>query len=110
MAHRLSVAYGQPEDPGAFDDYYRDTHIPLATQMPGVIGYAVGHPQSMDPSAPGPYLVAELDFDSEQAMGAAFGSEEGKAAAGDVANFATGGATMTHYDVRDVQAPVPEMP
>ena len=104
MVHRLVVSYGQPDDPAAFDAYYRDTHIPLATKMPGLVRYAIGSPQPLDPSHPAPYLVAELDFDSEQAMGAAFGSEEGKAAAGDVANFATGGATMTHYELDEVHA------
>ncbi|MBM7807640.1 uncharacterized protein (TIGR02118 family) [Geodermatophilus bullaregiensis] len=102
MVHRLVVSYGQPADPGAFDAYYRDTHTPLATRMPGLVRLTTGHPQAMDPSQPAPYLVAELDFDSEQAMGAAFASEEGKAAAGDVANFATGGATMTHHEVTEV--------
>jgi uncharacterized protein (TIGR02118 family) len=102
MVHRLVVSYGRPEDTGAFDAYYRDTHTPLATKMPGLVRLTVGHPQALDPSSPAPYLVAELDFDSEQAMGAAFGSEEGKAAAGDVANFATGGATMTHYELNEV--------
>ena len=102
MVHRLVVSYGQPEDPAAFDSYYRDTHTPLATRMPGLVRYTLGSPQGLDPLQPTPYLVAELDFDSEQAMGAAFGSEEGKAAAGDVANFATGGATMTHFEVREV--------
>jgi uncharacterized protein (TIGR02118 family) len=110
MVHRLLVSYGQPDDPGAFDDYYRDTHAPLASELPGLISFSVGHPQPMDPSQPGPYLVAELDFESEQAMGAAFASNEGKAAAADMGNFATGGATMTHFDVREVRAGLPEMP
>ena len=102
MVHRLVVSYGQPDDPPAFDAHYRDTHIPLASRMPGLVRYTVGSPQSLDPSQPTPHLVAQLDFDSEQAMGAAFGSEEGKAAADDVATFATGGATMTHYEVNEV--------
>jgi hypothetical protein len=36
------------------------------------------------------------------AVQAAFGSPEGKAAAGDVANFATGGADMVFYDTKEV--------
>ena len=102
MVHRLVVSYGQPDDAAAFDAYYRDTHIPLATSMPGLVRYTIGSPQPLDPSQPAPYLVAELDFESEQEMGAAFNSSEGKAAADDVANFATGGATMTHYEVTEV--------
>ncbi|SET93731.1 EthD family reductase [Geodermatophilus poikilotrophus] len=105
MVHRLVVSYGQPDDPAAFDAYYRDTHTPLATQMPGLVRFTTGSPQPLDPSQPAPYLVAELDFESEQEMGAAFTSAEGKAAAEDVANFATGGATMTHYELNEVHAP-----
>ncbi|NYJ06565.1 EthD family reductase [Petropleomorpha daqingensis] len=110
MVHRLLVSYGKPEDPGAFDDYYRDTHAPLVTELPGLIGFRIGHAQPMDPSQPGPYLVAELDFESEQAMGASFASNEGKAAAADIGNFASGGATMSHFDVHDILVGLPEMP
>ncbi|SFU04985.1 conserved hypothetical protein [Geodermatophilus amargosae] len=102
MVHRLVVSYGQPDDPAAFDAYYRDTHTPLAVQMPGLVRLTTGRPQSMDPSHPAPYLVAQLDFDSEQAMGAAFASDEGKATAKDVPKFASGGAVMTHYEVNEV--------
>jgi uncharacterized protein (TIGR02118 family) len=102
MVHRLVVSYGQPDDPDAFDAHYRDTHVPLTVQLPGLVRFTTGRPHSMDPSHPAPHLVAELDFDSEQAMGAAFASAEGRAAAQDVATFATGGATMTHYEVTEV--------
>jgi uncharacterized protein (TIGR02118 family) len=70
--------------------------------MPGLVRLTTGHPQALDPSQPAPYLVAELDFESDKEMGAAFNSVEGKAAADDIANFATGGATMTHYEVNEV--------
>jgi uncharacterized protein (TIGR02118 family) len=110
MVHRLLVSYGQPEDAGAFDDYYRDTHAPLVMELPGLIRFTVGRARSMDPAQPGPYFVVELDFDSEQAMGHALASNEGKAAVADVPNFATGGATMAHYDVHEPVAGLPEMP
>jgi uncharacterized protein (TIGR02118 family) len=95
------VSYGQPTDPAAFDAHYRDTHAPLALKMPGLVRFTYGHPQAMDPSQPAPYLVAELDFESEQAMGQAFGTPEGKATAADVGNFATGGASMAHFAVQE---------
>jgi uncharacterized protein (TIGR02118 family) len=110
VVHRLVVSYGQPEDPAAFDEYYRDTHTPLATGIPGLVRLSVGNPQPMDPSQPAPYLVAELDFESEESMGEALSSPQGRAAGADVANFATGGATMTHYEVREVQVGLPTMP
>lgn len=102
MVHRLVVSYGQPADPQAFDSYYRETHTPLALQQPNLVGISVGHPKSLDPNQPAPYLVAQLDFDSEQAMNEALASPEGRAAGKDLANFATGGATFVHYEVQVV--------
>jgi uncharacterized protein (TIGR02118 family) len=100
MVHRLLVSYGQPDDPAAFDAYYRGTHAPLALAQPGLVRFTFGHARSLDPEQPGPYLVAELDFDSEQAMGESMTSPEGRAAGKDIANFATGGATFVHFDVQ----------
>jgi uncharacterized protein (TIGR02118 family) len=100
MVHRPVVSYGRPEDPAAFDAYYRDTHAPLALAQPGLVRFTFGHPRSLDPSHDAPYLVAELDFDSEQAMGESMSSAEGRAAGRDIANFATGGASFVHFDVQ----------
>jgi uncharacterized protein (TIGR02118 family) len=102
MVHRLVVSYGTPEDPEAFDAYYRDIHTPLALKQPGVLALTVGRPRSLDPSHTVPYLVADLDFESEQAMHETLASPEGRAAAKDLANFATGGVTFAHFDVLTV--------
>ena len=40
------------------------------------------------------HVVAVLEFTDEEAFGAALSSEEGQAAAADMANFAGAGATM----------------
>jgi uncharacterized protein (TIGR02118 family) len=100
MVHRLVVSYGQPDDPAAFDAYYRGTHAPLALAQPGLVRFTFGHARSLDPAPPGPYLVAELDFDSEDAMKESMGSQEGRAAGKDIRNFASGGATFVHFDVQ----------
>jgi uncharacterized protein (TIGR02118 family) len=102
MVHRLVVSYGQPDDPGAFDAYYRDTHTPLALAQPGLVRMSVGNPQPLDSRQSAPYLVAELDFDSEEAMKQTLASPEGRTAGADLANFATGGATFMHYEVHEV--------
>ncbi len=48
--------------------------------------------ESLDGSTPTTYLIATLDFDSQEALGGAgLSSAEGQAAAADVPNFATGG-------------------
>ena len=100
MVHRLVVSYGQPDDPAAFDAYYRETHTPLALAQPGLLRLSFGHPKSLNPAQEAPYLVAELDFESEEAMGQTLSSPEGRAAGKDVANFATGGVTFVHFDVQ----------
>jgi uncharacterized protein (TIGR02118 family) len=99
MVHRLMVSYGTPEEPAAFDAYYRDTHTPLALRQPGVLSLTFGRPRSLDPSQTVPYFVAEIDFESEQAMQESLASPEGRAAGKDLANFATGGVTFAHFDV-----------
>jgi uncharacterized protein (TIGR02118 family) len=100
VVHRLMVSYGQPADPEAFDAYYRDVHTPIALKQPGLLALTVGHPQSLDPSQTVPYLVAELDFESEEAMQQTMASPEGRAAGQDLGNFATGGVTIAHFDVQ----------
>jgi uncharacterized protein (TIGR02118 family) len=101
MVHRLIVQYGQPTDPAAFDRHYRDVHVGLAQAIPGLVRFTIGHPRALD-QGPAPYLVAELDFESAEALAKGMGSEAGAAAGADVATFATGGATMASYDVDDV--------
>jgi uncharacterized protein (TIGR02118 family) len=102
VVHRLIVQYGQPTDPAAFDQHYRDVHVPLVQAVPGLVRFTVGHPRSLDPSTPAPYAVAELDFESAEAMGTALGTEAGKATAADVPLFASGGVSMASFDVDDV--------
>jgi uncharacterized protein (TIGR02118 family) len=92
---QLTVLYGQPQDPQAFDRYYEQTHVPLAQKIPGLKAFTTIKPAPLSPQEKSPYyLIAILHFESQQAMGAAFQSPEGQAAAGDVRNFATGGVTM----------------
>ena len=101
MVHRLVVSYGTPTDTAAFDTYYKDTHTPIALKQPGLLRLTFGHAQSLDPAQQAPYLVAELDFESEAAMRESLGSPEGRAAGKDLGNFATGGVTLVHFDVHD---------
>lgn len=97
---QLTVLYGQPQDPAAFDQYYEAKHAPLARTISGVKGYTANKPVSLDPRAQSPYyLVAELYFESMQAMQAGFASAEGQAASADIQNFATGGVTLLAGEV-----------
>ena len=92
--HVLTVCYGHPTDPAAFDAHYTSTHAPLAGKNPGMASYNYRHTASLDGTQPPYYLIAELSWPSQEAMGAALGSPEAAAATADVPNFATGGVTM----------------
>jgi uncharacterized protein (TIGR02118 family) len=92
---KLIVAYGPPTDPDAFDRHYESTHKPLAEKIPELRRFEAGKVLGTPDGSAAPYhLIAELYFDDVPALQAAMGTAEGQAAAGDVANFATGGATM----------------
>ena len=92
--HVLTVCYGHPTDPAAFDAYYTSTHAPLAGKIPGMTSFTHRHCASPDGSQPPYYLIAELASPSAEAMGASLGSPEAQAATADVPNFATGGVTI----------------
>jgi uncharacterized protein (TIGR02118 family) len=92
--HVLTVCYGHPTDPAAFDAHYTSTHAPLTEKIPGMSSFTYRHIASIDGSQPPYYLIAELSFPSQEAMGASLGSPEAQAATADVPNFATGGVTM----------------
>jgi uncharacterized protein (TIGR02118 family) len=100
---RLLVIYRTPEDPAAFDRYYAATHVPLARKLPGLRSYDISRGPVAAPGggATDVHLVATLSFDSVAAIAAALGSDEGKAAAGDLANFADGGVELYTYETAE---------
>lgn len=99
---QILVLYNQPADTAAFDRYYQETHIPIARKIPGLRSYGIstGPVQALAGSAP--YLIAILTFDSLDAVNAALASPEGQAAAADLPNFASAGATLLIYDSKSV--------
>jgi len=98
--YRLTVCYSQPSDPDEFDHYYARTHAPLARQIPGLAAFTAGRCRTLDGSEPPYYLVAQLDFATEADFNHGLSSAAMKAAGADVANFATGGATMFTQQIR----------
>jgi uncharacterized protein (TIGR02118 family) len=90
----LTVLYGHPTDPAAFDAHYASTHVPLVEKIPGLESFTHRHCASLDGSPPPYYLIAELGYASQEVFAAAAQSPESQAAGADVPNFATGGVTM----------------
>jgi uncharacterized protein (TIGR02118 family) len=76
--------YQKPSDPEEFDRKYFESHLPLVAKTPGLISAEVAKVQRV--FVPGflgetePYLVAEMYFESKEAMRTAFGSPEWTAA------------------------------
>ena len=100
---KLSVLYGHPKDPAAFEAYYRDTHTPIALKVKGIRRFEITKTLGGPDGAPSPfYRTADLYFDDAAAMQAALGSPEGQAAAADTTKFATGGVTFMICDVQDL--------
>ena len=100
---KLIVLYKKPADAAAFDAYYFGKHVPLAKTIPGLRAYEVNAGPIGTPQGPSAlHLIATLTFDSMEAIGAAFASPPGQAAAADLANFAQAGVEMQMYDTKMV--------
>ena len=99
---RLLVLYNPPEDAAAFDKYYNEIHIPLAKQLPGLLRYTVSKNLAALGGDAKYHLIAELDWESTEAMQAAFASPIGAETAADVPKFATGGSSLMVYEVAEV--------
>ena len=96
------VLYNTPADPAGFDSYYHQTHISIAQKIPGLRSYSISNGPVQALAGSAPYLVAILSFDSMADVRAALASPEGQAAAADLSNFASGGATLLIYDSKAV--------
>jgi len=92
---KVTVLYGHPKDDAAFEDYYAETHIPLALKIPNVTRFEFTR-FLPDPNGGAPvyYRMAELYFADTMLLSAALASAEGQAAVDDLSRFATGGVTF----------------
>ena len=98
---KVLVMYGKPTDAQAFDSYYADRHVPIAQTIPGLRGVALSKGPVMTPQGPSTHhQIAILSFDSMADLQAGLSSPEGRATAADIANFATGGASILIFDER----------
>src|SRR6476469_8384842 len=101
MAAQVLVLYNTPADAEAFARHYADVHTPLVKKMPGLRSLAVSNGPVMSPQGPAPYhFVATLTFDSMADLQAGFGSDEGRATAADLRNFAQAGVTILTIESR----------
>jgi uncharacterized protein (TIGR02118 family) len=92
---KLVVLYTQPDDPDAFDRYYLETHMPLVAKIPGLLRAETGRfDAALDGGEQTYHRMAELYFADQQAVEAAFASEEGQATSADYQQIAPPGTRM----------------
>ena len=92
---KITTLYGHPTDPAAFEEYYANNHAPLVEKIPNLRQFEAGKViATPDGSEPPYYWIAEFWFESVEQLQSSLGSSEGQAAAEDIQNFATGGATL----------------
>ena len=92
---KLTVLYGHPQDPTAFESYYNSTHLEIADKIPGVERWELTlFTGSPDGGKPAFYRMAELYFPTREQMESSLQSAAGMAALHDLPHFATGGVTV----------------
>ena len=91
----LTVLYGKPDDPDAFEQHYAEHHMPLVAALPGLgrweASKAISAPDGGESAY---YRTFTAWFDTVEQLHQVLGSEQGRATSADVPLFATGGATM----------------
>ena len=100
---KLVALYGVPTDPAAFEAYYRETHMPIALSIPGLIRGETARMLSTAEGEAAPfYRVAELGFADMADLQAGAASAEGQATLADLANFAGAGVDMATGTSRQI--------
>jgi uncharacterized protein (TIGR02118 family) len=94
MAVKVTVLYGHPDDPEAFEEYYANTHMPLVDKIPLQRYEAARIVATPDGSEPPYYRIFEGYSEDMEKLQSSLATPEGQAAVGDIPNFATGGATI----------------
>lgn len=84
----------------AFIDYYKTHHVPIIARWPGLRRIVLHTPIAWSDAWPvnrgRAVLMAQLEFESAEAMHAAFASPERAAARADMANFPPFEGPVTH--------------
>jgi len=97
---KLIALFRKREDMAEFDTHYANVHTPLVQKYPGlrkleitrITGAPIGETKF--------HLMAEMYFDTKEAMDAALASPEGKAVARDLMNFAADIVTVFFGEVK----------
>jgi len=101
MPVKITITFGPPADPAAFERHYVNTHAPLVKAIPGLRAYEYGRAlANFDGSPPDAFWVVSLTFDDVDAMHASFASPAGRNTSADMPNFITGTMRSVVSEVR----------
>ena len=98
---KLIALYRKPTDVASFDKHYHEAHIPLLKKIPGlrkveltkITGAPLGESKY--------HLMAEMYYDSLDAMNAGNASPEGRAAGKDLMSFEADVVTLFLGEVKE---------
>ena len=79
--------YRTPDDPADFEAHYFGSHVPLIEKTPGLVANRVHRVTRQFVGEPAYYLLAELVFESPEAMKQAFRTEEWAASGKDLQSW-----------------------
>lgn len=97
------VLYKKPANVEEFNKRYFEQHLPIAAKIPGLKKMEVSRINGSPAGEAEYHLMAELYFDSMDALKAGFASPEGKETAKDVMSFAKDIISMMFADVEEKQ-------
>lgn len=85
---KLVAIYKKPENVEEFDQHYNEVHAPLAAKMPGLVKLEVNQVYGGPTGESNLHLIAEMFFETKEALQNALASAEGRAAGKDLMGFA----------------------
>lgn len=97
---KLIALYRKPPDVQEFDKHYEQVHAPLILKMQGLRKFEITRITGAPIGESRYHLMAEMYFDSLDALNASNASPEGKAAARDLMSFAADVVTLFYGEVR----------
>ena len=100
--------YQTPDDPAAFEERYFGTHVPLVEKTPGLVENRVHRVIRQFAGKPAYHLLAELVFESPEAMKTAFASPEWAASGKDLQEW--GGLELATMFSAEPHGPGPAQP
>jgi len=101
---KMTVIYKTPKDREVFEKHYFEVHVPLAKQLPGLIKYEINAGIIISTTGQEqPYRIANLYFQSMEAMMEAFRSDVGQRCAADRKILAADDEVQIYlYDTKNI--------